>query len=154
MTAAGLEISTDRSRLDIDVIHTFLSQQSYWAQGRPRAAVEQTIQHSLCFGAYLNYAQVGFGRVVTDYAVIGYVADVFVLPAFRRRGIGKALVKAIVEHPSVAGLKVVLLRSMDSRSLYAQFGFTAIPQPEEMMSRCGAVVQQGGVATDGSSPRR
>lgn len=131
----GLEISTDRSRIDVDLVHAFLSGASYWARGRPRAVVERTIANSLCFGAYVGGRQVGFGRVVTDYAVIGYVADVFVLPEMRGRGIGKALVQAMVEYPEMRGLQVMLLRSTDAQALYAQFGFAAVPSPEQMMGR-------------------
>lgn len=147
---SDLEISTDRSRIDVDLVHEFLSRSSYWAQGRSRAIVERTIANSLCFGAYAGGKQIGFGRVVTDYAVIGYVADVFVLPEFRGRGVGKELVRAIVEHPDVVGLQVVLLRSTDTRLLYSPFGFTAIPRPEEMMGRHRDAAQQGDAA-DGAS---
>jgi N-acetylglutamate synthase-like GNAT family acetyltransferase len=132
---SDLEVSNDRSRLDVDLIHDFLSRSSYWAQGRSRATVERTIANSLCFGAYSEGKMVGFGRVVTDYAVIGYLADIFVVPELRGRGVGKALVQAMVEHPDIAGLQVVLLRSTDARSFYASFGFTDVPRAEEMMGR-------------------
>ncbi|HYV31664.1 MAG TPA: GNAT family N-acetyltransferase, partial [Candidatus Binatia bacterium] len=97
-TAGHYEISTDRSRLDIALIHDFL-RSSYWAQGIPRAVVERSIQHSLCFGAFLDGRQVGFARVVSDFAAIAYVADVFVVPEHRGRGISKLLMGAIVDHP-------------------------------------------------------
>jgi len=98
-------------------------------------------------------AQIAFGRVVTDYAVIGYVADVFVLPEFRGRGVGKALVRAIVEHPDVAGLQVVLLRSTDAQPLYSPFGFAAVPRPEEMMGRYRDAAQPGVPADDARKNR-
>ena len=144
MPATDVEISTDRSRLDVELIHGFLSQSSHWAQGRSRGVVERTIANSLCFGAYLDDKQVGFARVITDYAVIGYLADTFVVPEWRGQGIGEALVEAIVEHPDLAGLQVVLLRSTDSHSLYARFGFTAIPRPDEMMGRYRSADKQSG----------
>jgi GNAT superfamily N-acetyltransferase len=130
-----LEISTDRARLDVDLIHDFLSRSSYWAAGRQRDIVERTIANSLCFGAYVHSQQVGFGRVITDGAVFGYVADVFVIPDARRRGIGTALMRAVMNHPDVSKLKVVLLRTSDARSFYAKYGFAALPAPEEMMGR-------------------
>jgi GNAT superfamily N-acetyltransferase len=153
MLPAGLEISTERARLDVSLIHEFLSTASYWAKGRPRAFVERTIANSLCFGVYRGSQQIAFGRVLTDYAIIGYVADVFVLPAWRGQGVGKALVRAMVEHPDVADLQVLLLRSTDARPFYAQLGFTAVPGPEELMGRYRKAAQLV-VAPDGASPHR
>ncbi len=152
MLSADFEISTDRSRLDVDLIHDFLSMTSFWAKGRSRRVVEKTIANSLCFGVYRSDQQVAFGRVVTDYAVIGYVADVFVVPAWRGQGIGKELVHAIVDHADSVGLEMVLLRSTHARSLYAPFGFTAVPQPEEWMGRYRSAAQPG-VAPAGASHR-
>jgi ribosomal protein S18 acetylase RimI-like enzyme len=130
----GFEISTDPARLDIALIHEFLSG-SYWAQGRSRALVELSIKHSLCFGVYLAGRQVGFARVISDCAVFAYMADVFVLPEFRGRGIGKELVRTILKHPDLQGLKVFLLRTRDAHGLYSRFGFGSVPHPEEMMGR-------------------
>lgn len=152
---SDLEISTDRSRIDVDLVHEFLSRYSYWAQGRLRSVVERTIANSLCFGAHAGGKQIGFGRIVTDYAVFGYVADVFVLPEFRGRGVGKELVRAIVEHPDVVGLQVILLRSTDARILYSHFGFTAVPRPEDMMGRYRNAAQRDSVsASTGPSEHR
>ena len=137
MLSADFEISTDRSRIDVDLVHDFLSKASYWARGRSRPLVERTIANSLCFGVYRSGEQVAFGRVLTDYAVIGYIADVFVVRAWQGQGIGKALVRAMVDHPDIVGLQVVLLRSTDARGLYAQFGFGPVPAPEELMGRYG-----------------
>ena len=132
-TSAQYEISTDRSRLDITMIHDFL-RSSYWAQGVPRAVVEKAVQNSLCFGAYLGAQQVGFARVITDFASIAYVADVFVLLQHRRHGISKMLVRAIVEHPELQGLRRLLLATKDAHGLYAQFGFQPLAHPEHFMS--------------------
>jgi GNAT superfamily N-acetyltransferase len=134
MLPADLEISTDPARLDIDMVHAFL-RESYWGQGRSRDVVERSIANSICFGAYAGSRQVAFGRVVTDRALFAYLADVFVLPEFRGRGISKALVRAMIEHPDLSGLKMMFLRTRDAHGLYAQFGFTAVPRPEEMMIR-------------------
>ena len=97
--------------------------------------MQRSIEHSLCFGAYSGRKQVGFGRVITDFAVFGYVADVFVIPEFQRRGIGKALVRAMLAHPQVQDLPMLLLRTRDAHGLYEQFGFQPLPRPEEMMVR-------------------
>ena len=127
------EISTDRNRLDVALIHEFL-RSSYWAQGIPRAVVERSIQHSLCFGAYLDGRQVGFARVISDFAAIAHVADVFVVPEHRGRGISKLLMRAIVEHPDLQGLRRMLLVTRDAHGLYAQFGFQPLTHPEHFMT--------------------
>ena len=127
------EISTDRNRLDVALIHEFL-RSSYWAQGIPRAVVEGSIQHSLCFGAYLEERQVGFARVISDFAVFAFVADVFVVPEHRGRGISKQLMRAIVGHPDLQGLRRLLLATRDAHGLYAQFGFEPLTHPEYYMT--------------------
>ena len=134
MLPPGIEIASDRGRINVELVHEFLSS-SYWAQGRSRAVVERSLENSLCFGAFQGERQVAFGRAITDYAVFAYIADVFVIPQFRGAGIGKALVRAMVEHPSLKGLQVTLLRTRDAHALYAQFGFRSLPQPQEMMAR-------------------
>jgi len=128
------EISTDPERLDVDMIHGFLST-SYWAAGRPREVVEQSIRHSLCFGVYRQRTQIAFARVISDRAVFAYLADVFVIPTHRGRGISKALIAAIVAHPDLSGLRVFLLRTRDAHGLYSQFGFGPLQDPDEMMGR-------------------
>jgi GNAT superfamily N-acetyltransferase len=136
----GYEISTDPRCLDVDLIHQFLNT-SYWAEGRPRETVERSIRHSLCFGVYVAdpsagaTRQVAFARVITDCAVFGYLADVFVIPAYCGRGIAKGLMRAILAHPDVENLKVLLLRTRDAHGLYEQFGFGPLPRAEEMMVR-------------------
>ena len=134
MLPTDIEVSTDRARLDVSLIEQFLDT-SYWAAGRPRDVIERSIANSLCFGVYTAGRQIGFARVITDCAVFGYLSDVFVLPEFRGRGVGKYLVKAILEHPDVHGLKLILLRTRDAHGLYAQFGFTPADKPEELMAR-------------------
>ena len=132
-TSDPYEISTDRGRLDVAVIHDFL-RSSYWAQGISRAVVERSIQHSLCFGAFLGGQQVGFARVITDFAAFAYLADVFVVPEHRGRGVAKMLLRAIVEHPELQGLRRVLLATRDAHGLYAQFGFQPLAHPEDFMT--------------------
>ena len=127
------EISTEPSRLDLEVIHGFL-RTSYWAEGRPRAVVERAIEHSLCFGVYLEGRQVAFARVVSDRAVFAYLMDVFVIPEFRGRGISKTLMRAVLDHPELQGLRVFLLGTRDAHGLYAKFGFRPLEEPSRWMA--------------------
>ena len=129
-----IEIVTDRWRMDIGTIHRYLSEESYWAKGIPRETVARSIEHSLCFGAFDGPAQVGFARVVTDRATFGYLADVFVLPSHRGRGIAKAIVRAAMEHPELRGLRRWHLVTRDAHGLYAQFGFAPLDSPERHMA--------------------
>jgi N-acetylglutamate synthase-like GNAT family acetyltransferase len=139
------EISTDRSRLDIALIHEFLYS-SYWAKGIPRALVEQSIQNSLCFGAFFGERQVGFARVISDFATFAYVADVFVVPEHRGRGVGKLLMRTIVEHPDLQGLRRLLLITRDAHGLYAPCGFGPLPNPDNFMT-----IHRPDVYRDGNS---
>jgi GNAT superfamily N-acetyltransferase len=131
--AIGYEISTDKSRLDIGLIHEFLSS-SYWAKGVPRSVIEKSVKNSLCFGAYCSGQQVGFGRAVTDLATFAYIADVFVLPEHRGRGIARSLIKAMLDHPELQGLRRFILATKDAHDLYAQCGFQPLSQPERYMT--------------------
>ena len=126
-------VSTDKSQLDVERIHRFLSEESYWAKGIPRTLVDRAIEHSLCFGAYDGDALVGFARVVTDYAVFAYVGDVFVLPSHRGRGVSKALMEAIRSHPELQALRRWHLLTYDAHGLYAQYGFSPLEKPERHM---------------------
>src|SRR4051812_35081956 len=134
MIPPGLEISRDPERLDFDLVYRFLST-SYWAASRSRDTIERSMQHSICFGAYVGGQQVGFGRAITDRAVFAYLADVFVLPAWRGRGIGKAIVGAMLDDADLRDLQVVLLRTRDAHELYRRYGFGEVRRPEEMMAR-------------------
>jgi len=129
----SITISTDTSLLDVTLIHRYLSEESYWATGIPRDVVERSIENSLCFGAYDDGRQIGFARAVTDCAVFAYIADVFVLESHRGRGVGKMIMKAIMEHPSLQGLRRWSLATRDAHALYRQFGFTELSKPERMM---------------------
>jgi GNAT superfamily N-acetyltransferase len=128
-------ISTDPARLDIGLIHTYLSTESYWARGRSRELVERSIRHSLPFGVFRGADQVGFARVVTDYATFAWLADVFVLPAFQGQGIGQWLIAVISNHPRLQGFRRWVLATKDAHGLYAQFGFTPLRTPERFMER-------------------
>jgi len=126
MSVPGYEISHDPNRLDLAVIHTFLSEVSYWAEGIPRDVVERSMAHSLCFGVYQGTAQVGFARVVSDHATFALLADVFVLESHRGKGLSKWLIQAVIAHPDLQGLRRLLLLTSDAHELYRQFGFTEI----------------------------
>ena len=128
-------ISTDRSRLNLAVVHGYLSTESYWAQGRTQAVVEKAIENSLCFGVYHLEQQIGFARLVTDYATYAYLPDVFILPAHQGGGLGKWLVQSILGAPEVQMVKRWLLHTRDAHGLYAQFGFTPLASPEMVMER-------------------
>ena len=126
-------ISTDPVRLDLDVIHGFLTH-SYWANGIPRGIVARSIEHSLCFGVYdSSGAQVGFARVVSDFATVAYVGDVFVLESHRGRGLAKWMMECIVQHPALQGFRRWILLTRDAHGLYSQFGFTPVKRPERYM---------------------
>ncbi len=128
-------ISTDPGRLDLDVIHNFLTN-CYWAQGVPREVVARSIEHALCFGVYDGGgAQVGFARVISDFATVAYVGDVFVLESHRGRGLGKWLMQCIVQHPALQNLRRWILTTRDAHGLYAEVGFTAVKFPERYMER-------------------
>ena len=130
-----VEISTEKKRLDVALIHRFLSEESYWAKNIPRDLVETSIANSLCFGAYDGDAQVGFARVITDYATFAYVGDVFVVATHRGAGVGKELMAAITAHPSLQRLRRWHLLTRDAHRLYEQFGFQVPPLPEWHMER-------------------
>jgi len=125
-------ISTDRSRLDLDVVHGFLTE-CYWARGIPKEVVARSIQHSLCFGMYHAEKQAGFARVISDYATYGYLGDVFVLEPYRGHSLGKWMMQCIMAHPCLQGLRRWNLLTRDAHGLYAQFGFTPVKTPERYM---------------------
>jgi len=127
-------ISTARDLLDIMVIQEFLANESYWAQGIPRSILEKCIENSLCFGVYDQEGkQVGFARVVTDYATYAYIADVFILEAQRGLGLSKWLMECIMSHPDLQGLRRWNLATRDAHGLYARYGFTPLRFPERWM---------------------
>jgi len=130
---AGYRITTDQDAMDFTVIHGFISQ-SYWAKGIPEATLKKAIKNSLCFGVFTEQnAQIGFARIISDYATFAYLADVFVLEDHRGRGISKWLVESIVAHPELQGLRRTLLATADAHGLYQRYGYTALQHPDRFM---------------------
>ncbi|MCI0748677.1 MAG: GNAT family N-acetyltransferase [Verrucomicrobia subdivision 3 bacterium] len=127
------EVSTDPARLDMRLIHGFL-RSSYWARNIPRCTVERSIRNALCFGAYCGSEQVAFARVISDFATFAYIGDVFVVPKHRGRGLSKLLMRAILDHPELQGLRRWLLATKDAQGLYAQFGFKPVSNIEDFMT--------------------
>lgn len=128
-------ISTSRDRLSLDVIHGFLTD-CYWANGIPREVVLRSIEHALCFGVYDGKgAQIGFARVISDFATIAYLGDVFVLETHRGRGLGKWLMECIIQHPALQNLRRWILTTRDAHGLYSQVGFAPVKAPERFMER-------------------
>jgi GNAT superfamily N-acetyltransferase len=121
-------VSTDTALLQIDVIHHYLSEGSYWALNIPREVVERSISNSLCFGLYENDKQIGFARLVTDKATFAYLADVFILEKYRGKGLAKWMLEIIQAHPELQGLRRWMLGTRDAHNLYEQFGWTVLDE--------------------------
>lgn len=130
-----IKILTDKSKLNVTLIHGFLSNESYWAKGRSLETVEHSIENSLCFGLFMDEKQIGFARVVTDYVVFGWLMDVFVIPEYRCNGYGKLMIEHIINHEQLKGLKRIGLGTADAHGLYSQFGFSPLQKPENMMEK-------------------
>lgn len=128
-------ISTDQSRLELNVIHDYLDNESYWATGRSLETIRRSIENSLSFGLYEGEKQIGFARVITDYATFAWLADVFVLDSFRGQGLGKWLVEVILSHPELQQFRRWVLATRDAHELYRRFGFTELKRPERWMER-------------------
>jgi GNAT superfamily N-acetyltransferase len=126
-------ISDDKTRLNIAVIHAFLSGRSYWAKGVTIETVERSIRNSLCFGMFKNGRQIGFARVVTDFSTFGWLADVFIVEDVRGGGLGKKLMAAVVLHPELQGLRRFMLGTRDAHKLYEKYGFAPLEFPERFM---------------------
>ena len=126
-------ISTDKSRLDLEIIHRFLSEISYWAKDRTFDQTKTAIENSICFGVYDSERQIGFARVVTDRSTFAYLGDVFILEEFRGRGLGKWLMETIISHPELQGLRRWVLATRDAHGLYEQFGFSRLKFPDRWM---------------------
>jgi GNAT superfamily N-acetyltransferase len=126
-------ISTDKTKLDIDSIHQFLSTKAYWCLNIPRATVQTAIQHSLCFGVYQNRKQIGFARVISDFSTIAYLGDVYILEEYRGNGLSKWLLETVMQYPDLQGLRRWILLTGDAHSLYRQFGWTDLADPSKWM---------------------
>ena len=131
----GFEVSTDRDRIDVDYVHHYLSEISYWAAGIPRDVVARSIDNSIAFGLYApDGGQVGFARVITDRATFAWLSDVFIDPAMQGRRLGKAMMETIFAHPDLQDLRRFMLVTLDAHGLYQQFGFGPPPHPERLMA--------------------
>jgi GNAT superfamily N-acetyltransferase len=143
-------ISTDPDLLDVPLIHDFLCHRSYWAAGIPLEVVRRSLANALCFGLYTGGRQVGFARVVTDRATFAWLADVFVLEAYRGRGLSKWLVESVRSHPALQGLRRFLLATRDAHGLYRRYGFTPLADPGRFLEVFRPDIYQAGSALDES----
>jgi GNAT superfamily N-acetyltransferase len=134
-------ISTDQARIDLDVVHGYLSR-SYWEKSIPRTFVKKAIANSLCFGLYDE--QVGFARVISDSATYSYLADVFILEEYRGRGLSKWLLQCVLQHPELQWPRTFFLATRDAHGLYSQFGFAVVDTPERFMIRRNSEVFRDG----------
>lgn len=125
--------STDKKKLQLSVIHQFLSKQSYWSVNIPMDTVKKSIEGSICFGIYLEEKQIGFARLITDKATFGYLADVFVVEEHRNKGLSKELMAFILSYPLIKQLRRLMLATKDAHGLYKQFGFNALAEPARFM---------------------
>ena len=127
-------ISTDTAKLDISLIHDFLSN-SYWAKNIPRDILQKSIQHSLNYGVYLNDSQIGYARVLTDFATFAYLADVFIVEAHRKKGLSRWLMECMMAHPEPQNIRIWMLKTSDAHGLYEKFGFAAPENPGSIMEK-------------------
>ena len=132
VTKNQFNISTDKNKINLDYVHRFLTQ-SYWSPGISIQVVKKAMEGSLCFGVYDNDKQVGYARVITDTATFAYLADVFIDENYRGKGLGKWLVKMILKHPDLQGLRRIILTTKDAHKVYEQCGFISITNPERYM---------------------
>ena len=126
------EVSEDKSRLDLDAIHQFLSQ-SYWAAGIPKEVLQRAIDNSLCIGVYFGSNQVGFARVVTDKATFAYLADVYVLESHRNKGLARMIMDRVESHPELKGIRRRMLVTRDAHGLYDKYGYRSPQHPENIL---------------------
>ena len=126
------KIRTNKELLQIDLILDYLVNQSYWAKNRTAEQMQTVIENSLCFGLYRESRQIGFARVVTDFATFAYLGDVYVLPEFQGEGLGKWLIEVVVNHPDLQGFRRWILATRDAHMLYEKYGFKIIPDSKSM----------------------
>jgi N-acetylglutamate synthase-like GNAT family acetyltransferase len=125
-------ISTEKEKMDIDLIHSFLTR-SYWAEGISKEIVRRSIEGALCFGVFENERQIGFARMITDRATFAYLADVFIIDEYRGLGLSKWLMEVIMSHPDLQGLRRLMLATRDAHELYKKFGFTSLNNVDRWM---------------------
>ncbi|MFM0627119.1 GNAT family N-acetyltransferase [Paraburkholderia xenovorans] len=133
MQAQELTISNNKADLDLELIYTFLSQETPWAKGMPRETFERAVAGSMCFGGYIDRRQIAFARLITDEATFAYLCDVFVLPDYRGQGHASALMKHVFASPSLQGLRRIVLVTTDAHRVYEPHGFTGLATPERYM---------------------
>lgn len=126
-------LSEDKSKLDIELIHSYLSTETYWAKGRTLETVKKSVENSTCFGVYFEKEQVAFARIITDCSVFAWITDVFVVKNHEGKGLGKKIMNAIMNHHELQGLRRWGLATKDAHGLYGQFGFHALEKPERFM---------------------
>lgn len=130
------KISTDKNSLDVGMIHHYLYTTAHWAIGRPMNIVRKSIENSLCFGLYDGDLQIGYARIVTDCAIVGWICDMFILPSYRSSGLGRWLVECMMEHPDVRSLRRILLNTRDAHNLYTKYaGFRPLLSPESWLEK-------------------
>ncbi len=129
-----IQISTDKTKLDIPFIQRFLKD-IYWTAGRTKEEVQTTIDHSFCFGIYLDDQQIGFARVITDYVVFAYMMDVFIDEAHRGKGYSSILIEAMMNEPQLQNVKIWRLATRDAHLIYEKFGFKLLAHPERIMEK-------------------
>lgn len=131
-TKGGFTVTTDKEKIDIDILHNFLNQ-SYWANGRTIQTIVTSIENSLCFSMFKGEKQIGFARVITDYATFAYLCDVYIEEDYRGNGLGIWMLECILNYPNLLDLKKWLLATRDAHELYRKFGFYSLPNPEKYM---------------------
>jgi len=146
----GYLISTNKAKLNLDLIHSYLANTSYWAKGRSLEVVRRSIQNSLSFGVYHGSLQIGFARVITDFATFAWMCDLFILESYQGHGLGKWLLESIIQHPDLQGLRRMMLATRDAHTLYSTYGgFTPLSQPDWIMERTHRTLP--GVSAPGES---
>ncbi|MNK00346.1 Acetyltransferase (GNAT) family protein [compost metagenome] len=133
ITKDQFSISTDKTQLDLDAIHAFLSKEAYWSLHIPKQTVETAVKNSLCFGVFHGERQIGFARVISDFSTIAYLGDVYILEEFRGNGLSKWLMETIMTFPALQGLRRWILLTGDAHGLYRQYGWTDISDPTKWM---------------------
>ncbi len=128
-TNNGYLISTDKSKLNLDMIHQFLANESHWARNIPADRVKKSIENSLCFGLYFEDKQIGFARVISDYSTIAYLGDLFILKEHRGQGLSRWMLEVIMNHPDLSGLKRWILVSKEAHDVYQQYGWAMVARP-------------------------
>ncbi|MES2797644.1 MAG: GNAT family N-acetyltransferase, partial [Bacteroidota bacterium] len=135
-------LSTEKAKMDLPIIHHYLANQSYWAQNIPIETVQLAIENSLNFGIFHNNKQIGYARIVSDFATVAYLGDVFILPTYRGLGLSKWMIENIMLHPNLQGLRRWILLTADAHDLYKKFGWSCIAIPERWMDKHNPNVYQ------------